>query len=217
MRKKQYNNFMRKLLICDFDGTLINETSELEFIRFLVRERKNKFYHYILSILSNLLNNIPLFIFNKGSWFKAWSAFRSIEEQKSLFEEFSKNIEKNISINNKVLNIVKNFKGEKILLTGCYEPLANHVLNKLNIKYLFNSVIGTKIGYLNYFVRYHPFGKDKVKYIKNNSYVVGIGNSWSDRFFLSACNEAYIISGSKKLEKIATKNKWQLIYSSNVK
>ena len=40
---------------------------------------------------------------------------------------------KTVSIPLAVLKIVKNFKGKKILLTGCYEPLAIYMLKKLRI------------------------------------------------------------------------------------
>ena len=150
---------MKKTLVCDFDGTLVRYTTEIELIRFLIRTKKIKLYHYLLSGLSIPLNCIPLYLFKRGTWFKAWTAFLSVDEQKLLFQQFSKEFNMNQLINNHVLEIIQNFKGKKILLTGCYEPLVNYILKKLHIYDEFDMIIGSKVGLLNFFVIQHPYGK----------------------------------------------------------
>ena len=147
---------MKKLLICYFDETLVNIITELEFVRFLIRQKKFRFRQYILSIFSIPINIIPLLL-NKGTWLKAWPACRSLQEQKLLFEQFSTKILKNISLNNDVLEIVNNFNGRKILVTGCYDLLANHMLEDLNVQGVFDEIYGTEMGVLNFFVKRHPY------------------------------------------------------------
>ena len=199
---------MEKTLVCDFDGTLVRYTIEIELIRFLIRTKRNKLYHYLLSGLAIPLNCIPLYLFKRGTWFKAWTAFLSVDEQKLLFQQFSKEFNMNQLVNNHVLEIIQNFKGKKILLTGCYEPLANYILKKLHIYDEFDMIIGSKVGLLNFFVIQHPYGKDKIKYLKNTHCYIGLGDSYSDKYFLDNCEKVYIINGNQKLEKYAVNNNW---------
>ena len=199
---------MKKTLVCDFDGTLVRYTIEIELIRFLIRTKNIKLYHYLLSGFSIPLNCIPLYLFKRGAWFKAWTAFLSVDEQELLFQQFSKESNMNQLINNHVLEIIQNFKGKKILLTGCYEPLANYILKELQIYDEFDIIIGSKVGLLNFFVIQHPYGKDKIKYLKNTHCYIGLGDSFSDKYFLDNCEKVYIIKGNQKLEKYAANNNW---------
>ena len=121
-------------------------------------------------------------------------------------------ISEKISINQDVLEILNNFYGKKILITGCYGPLAKYMIEKLNIQFIFDEIYGTEVGYFNYVVQQHPYGRDKLKYYPNDSYLIGIGNAWSDRYYLNNCNQAFIISGNKKLERIAIRKKWKIIF-----
>lgn len=203
---------MKKSLICDLDGTIINITSEIEMIRFLIKKYKMGLHRYGISLISFPLNTLPS-LFNKGSWLKAWSAFRSLPEEQKLFRQFSSHIINYIIINEEVIEVIQNFTGRKILLTGCYEPLAISILEKLNLKKTFDVVIGTKLGCYNLFIKQHPIGHDKLPYLAQNSYSVGIGNSWGDRFFLLHCKMAYIVAGSKKLEKLAVQKNWHILPS----
>ena len=45
---------MEKTLVCDFDGTLVRYTTEIELIRFLIRTKKNKLC--LNSLLSCCIN-----------------------------------------------------------------------------------------------------------------------------------------------------------------
>ena len=199
---------MEKTLVCDFDGTLVRYTTEIELIRFLIRTKKNKIYHYLLSCLSVPLNCIALYIFKRGTCFKAWTAFLSVEEQDLLFQQFSKEYIMNQLINKHVLEIIRNFKGKKILLTGCYEPLANYILKELHIYDEFDIIIGSKVGLFNFFVIQHPYGKDKINFLVNTYCSVGLGDSFSDKYFLDNCEKVYIVSGNQKLERYAVNKNW---------
>ena len=120
---------------------------------------------------------------------------------------FSEHIKKDL-INYKVLEIIRNFNGNKILLTGCYEPLASFYLEKLNIKSIFDKVIGCRVGMFNFFIKYHPYGRDKVKFLDGHSCSIGLGDSFSDNYFLNHCEKVYIVGDNKKLIRYATKNNW---------
>ncbi len=201
---------MDKILICDFDGTLVKSSTELEFVKFLTKKRKLNLYHYLLSIFSVPLNTM-MTLLNHGSLLKSWTVGRTKEEEKTLIEQFYLYIAENYLVNNNVLKIVNNFKGKKILLTGCYRPLAKYMLKELKIDFIFDEIYGSEMGCWNYIIKSHPYGHDKLKFLPNNAELFGIGNAWSDRFFLKKCNNVYIVSGSKKLEKLAFSKKWEII------
>lgn len=199
---------MGKTLVSDFDGTLIKCTLEVEFIKFLFHAKKFKFFHYILFPLIVFINLIPLHLFKTGTWFKTWTLLFSDEELNKLFDQFFDSFKKKDIVNYKVLEIVKNFKGSRILLTGCYEPLANFYLEKSNIYSIFDKVIGCRVGKFNFFVNQHPYGKDKVKFLSDKVCAVGLGDSYVDNYFLSLCDKVYIVGGSQRLIKYAKKDEW---------
>ena len=68
-----------------------------------------------------------------------------------------------------ILSVVKNFTGKKVLLTGCYGPLAHHILEELNLRSVFDEIapnlsgIGFKI-LLDIFAS----SKKKIKYQEIN-------------------------------------------------
>ena len=150
---------MKKVLICDFDGTLINKISEIEFIRWLVMEKKMRFYHYVLSVISCVINIIPLSQ-NRGTWLKAWTAFRPFSVQNDLIKQFAISVTEKLYINRTVLEIVKGFSGQKILLTGCYDPLVKSIVKALDLQSYFDDIIGAKVGMANFLVTQHAYGRD---------------------------------------------------------
>ena len=199
---------MVKTIISDFDCTLINCTLEAEFIKYLVRTKKLKIYHYLLSPFVIFFNFFPLYVFKTEAWFKTWTLHLHEQEQKKMFEHFFSEYIKNDLINYKVLELIKDFNGNKILLTGCYEPLASFYLEKLNIKSVFDKVIGCRMGMFNFFINHHPYGRDKVKFLYGHSCSIGLGDSFSDNYFLNHCQKVYIVGDNKKLIDYAFKNNW---------
>tara|TARA_Y100000768_G_scaffold386286_2_gene374330 strand:+ start:1559 stop:2179 length:621 start_codon:yes stop_codon:yes gene_type:complete len=199
---------MKKTLISDFDGTLINCTLEIELIKFLVRTKKLKIYHYILAPFVIFINFFPLYFLKKGEWLKTWTLFLSNEQQNKIFEQFFFDFKNKQLINQNVIEIIRNFKGNKILLTGCYEPLAVFFLKKLKIDYMFDDIIGSRVGAFNFFVDQHPFGKDKVKFLSNYICSIGLGDSFIDNYFLKHCEKIYVVGDNQKLISYAIKNGW---------
>jgi hypothetical protein len=142
---------------------------------------------------------------------KSWSALRSEKVITGWIESFFVEKSEKIKINEDVLSYIKIFEGKKILLTSCYQPLAEKFLVHGGYVGLFDKVIGTLMGKNNIRVLRNPFGKGKCKFIKADSYTVGIANEDADIFYLSICNEAIAVNPEVKLRKTALKKRWRVI------
>ncbi len=201
---------MEKILYCDFDGTLIQENSEGMLVDFLIKSGYFKIYHYILALICRLIN-FPRRLAKRGAFIKAWTAFLPCEKKTELIEWFWKQKISQIHINQGVLKKIKDFNGKVVILTGSDQQLVYEFLLRKGLINLIDKVIGNQVGKSGIRVIYHPYGREKCKFLDNSAYKVGIANEAADIFFLSGCDEAYIISGDPKLENAAKKNGWRRI------
>ena len=196
------------LLICDFDGTLVNKNSEATFLRFLTQKKQLRWYHYLLAALSVPVNRISRCL-GGNDLLRAWSAFRTERETQELFLRFlTENDE--IKLNESVLHQVEQHAGRKMLLTGSNQRLVEGLLGKLGLQGVFDVIIGARTAKCGYIVACHPYGRSKNRYL-DGSCLVGIGNEYADRFFLSRCTTAYVVHPDKKLERLAREKGWIIL------
>ncbi|MBD5116125.1 MAG: haloacid dehalogenase-like hydrolase [Ruminococcaceae bacterium] len=201
---------MEKILYCDFDGTLIQENSEVMLVNFLIKSGYFKIYHYVLALICKIIN-VPRRLAKRGVIIKAWTAYLSNEKKDELIEWFWKQKISQIHINQNVLEKIKDFDGKTIILTGSDQQLVYSFLRKKGIIDLIEKVIGNQVGKSGIRVLCHPYGRDKCKLLSDSAYKVGIANESADIFYLSECDEAYIVSGDAELENAAKKNGWRMI------
>ncbi len=200
--KKMFLN-KTKVLVCDFDETFINKDLELEFVKYYRKNHANVI-DYILAGFS-LPINIILKKLHLRNLLKAWTFKKNEKELFQLFHDFFK--KSDIQVNQKIADYVVDFEGEKVLLTGCYEPLAMAYLKYSNYESIFDKVIGAKTTCNGFVLKRHPFGRSKLNFINRPS--VGIGNSIYDRYFLEKCEIPLIFNPDENLIAHAKKLGWR--------
>jgi phosphoserine phosphatase len=145
-----------------------------------------------------------------GIW-KNWTAFTSEEAICSWIDEFLISEIESIEIRNSVYEFIKEFDGEKVLLTGCDQRLVEEFLKRKGYYDLFNSIIGSKVGKNGFKVVRHPYGKEKCNYLNETNYNVGIGNEYADVFYLLKCREAIAVNPDRQLRDAAINNSWRIL------
>lgn len=198
-------------IYCDLDGTFIKGDLEREFVKFLQRTHKFNWYHYLLAAISMPINKIQSKRC-RGSLFKSWTYRRSRDERYQLYEEFLQNKNDELLINEKVLLELEERKATHkiILLTGSFEELVRFFMEKNGKTYIFDEIIGCQVKKRHtFFVKRHPYGKDKCKFIHVEEKIVGIANEYVDRFYLQMCDEVFIVNAEEKLCILAKKLGWR--------
>ncbi|MEG9357992.1 hypothetical protein H3C22_13555 [Vibrio cholerae] len=193
------------MLICDFDGTLIAEDLEKDFLNYYFNKhlRVLDIFMGIIFTPINLLRKT----FDRGSLVKVWTLFRTENEQKKLFNEFLEFYKP--TINSDVISILDSYSGTKLLLSGCYELLLYEFLCAHKITDKFNIIIGAKTVSFGFFISQHPYGHSKNEFFDFAD--VGIGNEFADRYFLSKCRNVYLKNPDEKLTRMANKFGWIII------
>jgi len=192
-----------KVLICDFDETLIKEDLEKEFVSFYVKNHLGALDCF-LALFTIPINKV-FKIFHLGGVLKSWTFDKSPQQLNKFYEEFM-NTSK-INLNKNVLDFVRCYQGKKVLLTGCHQSLVNFFLKKYKIDNTFDEVIGSITKCNGLVIKRHPFGKSKLNFI--NAPDVGIGNSIFDRYFLEECKVSYVVNPDKELATYADKYGWK--------
>ena len=198
------------IVYCDLDGTLIEGDLEREFLKYLRNNNYLKICNYIGAFLSIPLNYIRRKK-NRGSLLKSWTIGFKQEQLQYLFYDFFR------SSNPKLKNIPQTWQllmqlkkdCKIVLLTGSYEELVSSFLKYKKIDSFFDRIIGCQVKSNGYTVKMHPYGIDKCSYITEEKDTIGIANEFADSFYLSHCDEVYILPGDLRLEKIAEINNWR--------
>lgn len=201
---------MRRIFYCDFDGTIIHENSEVLFVKFLMQSGYFKIYHYIIAGIALVINAVRRLL-GHGNIIKAWTFRLSDINKKELVNQFWDEYGEQINLNMSVISYLYSFDGEIVVLTGSDEILVEEFLKRADLLNNVHHVIGAQMGKEGLVVKRHPYGKDKCNYIEKADYILGIANEPVDQYFLSMCNEALIVKGSKKLERIAKEKNWSVI------
>lgn len=203
---------MKGIIYCDFDGTLIKEDIETAWLKFLLEERALRWFQYILAVIS-----IPVSMFRKkqfkSSLFKSWSAGMSLEQKETLVNQFLQTKKAALNLNIEVLNYLKTVKDcyDIVILTGSDELLVKSYLRFKKIDTLFTEIIATKTSKSGFFIKQHPYGKDKCKFIDTGKKTIGIANEFADSFYLEMCDKVFIVKGDARLMSLAEKRKWEII------
>lgn len=203
---------MKGIIYCDFDGTLIKEDIETAWLKFLLEERALRWFQYILAVIS-----IPVSMFRKKQFksalFKSWSAGMSLEKKQKLISQFLQAKGSLLTLNVQVLaclNMVNNHY-DIVILTGSDELLVKSYLRFKKIDTLFTEIIATKTSKSGFFIKQHPYGKDKCKFIDTGKKTIGIANEFADSFYLEMCDKVFIVKGDARLMSLAEKRKWEII------
>ena len=204
-------NEVKPLLVCDFDGTLVQRDSELEMVNYFRRTGKLGVLQYAAAGLALIPNAICTRL-EKPRLVRAWCAFHSPARQQSLIEDFLQNGAGELKVDPAVLEVVKGFDGEKLLLTGSDERMVRGLLYKFGLEGLFDAVIGAKVSAHGLRLLRHPYGKDKLRQIPRHC-AVGIGDSVPDRHFLMQCDRAYTVARRPEMVALAKQNGWQILKS----
>lgn len=181
----------KRVILCDFDGTLIEGNIENAFTSYLLKQKEIK-----LKLLSVALFTLPFnLLLNKlflPSITKSWTLIlrqRVVEYIDSFLDEY---IER-IKLKEDTIKLIDSLdRDELILLTGSYQQLVEAFIRRKNLTWI-DKVIGTEVHNNHFTIKRHPFGKGKSKYVDLRNYNIGIANDYSDHFYLDICNEQYKI------------------------
>lgn len=195
------------VLICDFDGTLIDKNLEASFITYLRKTNSMGFRNYLFSLLSLPVNTLRRH-FDVGNLLRAWPIGFSDVEINELLDCYLEQDEAPL-LCGKTLSFVKHFEGKKILLTGSDERLVNGFLERKGEGELFDEVIGLTGS--STMIKRHPYGKDKVGFLPMGVRLTGVGNEYVDRYFLEKCDDAYIVNPEHKLREFAKTRSWKVL------
>ena len=206
--QKTFLNDAKKTLVCDFDGTLIQGDSETFLINYLREKHYLDWKNYLLALVSIPTNRLCKF-FGGHDIVRAWSAFNPYPKNEKLISDFL-NDEQYIHFNQSVIELIESYDGNKLLLTGSNQKLAEGILSKYKLSCLFDNVIGSSTKDNGFIVERHPYGKAKVKLLPT-ACEIGIGNEYNDRFFLQYCQTAYVVNPDPKLLKLAIAHNWNII------
>lgn len=182
----------RKVIICDFDGTIINQDLEKTFLRYILSQKEIKWKLLILSLVT-LPINICRNFFHYPSLYKSWT-FTLKGDTMKYIDRFILECNSKLTLRKDVLKLIDSLNADEIvLLTGCYEDLAISFLKSRNLYGKFNKIIGSRVKTNNFKVERHPFGKSKREFVDKNNYNIGIADSKSDKYYLNICNEKYYV------------------------
>lgn len=188
-------NKMKKIVLCDFDGTLIEGNLENTFLHYLL---KGTSYRWIIIAISffTLPINLILNKFGFPSIFKSWTFVLKNNKKRIIHSFLSSDFFSNspkMKYREDVLEMLSLMRYDRmIILTGSDEELVTAFLNKYKI-IKFDEIIGSQVKDDLFRVKRHPFGKGKIRYVNRDYYNIGIANDYSDHFYLEICNEKYYV------------------------
>tara|TARA_B100000287_G_C20605720_1_gene769987 strand:+ start:943 stop:1530 length:588 start_codon:yes stop_codon:yes gene_type:complete len=192
------------MLVCDLDGTLINEELGLEFRKWLFRNGHFGFGRIFLAFLFNPINIISRTM-NRGAIFSAWSSFRKKSDSEDLVKRFISESHSIFNFNQRVISTIESYDGEKVLLSGSDKILISELLRFFDFR-LFDKVIGSETKYFGLLFSIQPLGKGKLIV---DSPRLAIGDSWQDRFLLMNSSKAMIVGGDRRLNNLAKEQGWE--------
>ena len=191
-----------KLTVYDFDGTIYDGDSSIDFIKFLISRKKTLIFELpkmILSLIKYKSKNITKEQM-KECFFGVLNKFDNIDE---LINEFWIKKEKNIK------DFFKNDKSKNVVIASASPYfLLESVAIKYKVKDLFASPIDKKTGKY-YGVNCH--GNEKVKLIKEKYPKCIVDKMYSDdiksdRPLLDLANSSYIVKKNKIIDYDSVKN-----------
>lgn len=182
---------MKKVIICDFDGTLIEENIENMFTSYLLQDKRIRYKLISVALLTLPINIIRNKLF-LPSLIKSWTFV--LQDKISFYiDDFLQKHKDQIHIKNSTIELINRLRYDKlIILTGSYHQLVEKFL-AICLPAFADEVIGSTVKGNKFVVDRHPYGKGKKKFVDIDNYNIGIANEDSDRFYLDLCNEKFII------------------------
>ena len=177
----------QKCYIVDFDGTLIREDLEREYMKWLLRQKEVRYRMLCVSLLTLPINMLR----NKlgyPSIFKSWTyVLRGhIDEYINTF--IQNEAAKTIHLREDVWQML-NGGDEIVLLSGCYKDLLIAYLEHIKRKSVFAEIIGCETEANQVCVKIHPYGRGKCLFVNQGKYNVGVANEKVDHYYMDMCNE----------------------------
>lgn len=181
----------QSIILCDFDGTLIEGDLERAFMRYLLKKKEIKYKMLLVSLFTlpiNFLRNT----FGFPSILKSWT-FVLKDSTNQYISNFIHDCGSKIQSKQQGWNLLNSLKDSKrVLLTGCYDKLIRAYLKYCNLDTVFDEIIACEMKN-NLIVRRHPFGRGKVPFVPVHAYTIGIANEYSDHYYMDLCSEKYYI------------------------
>ena len=184
-----------KVVICDFDGTVIRGNLENIFLRFLLKE---SVYRWRILIISLFTLPINLFL-NKlfcPSIFKSWTYVLKDKKGEIINDFLNSSFFKNSELLKYREDVIARLSAVDydylLILTGSDEDLVRAFL-RIESRFNIDDIIGSQVKKDYFRVKRHPYGKAKMEFVKRENYNIGIANDYSDHFYMDMCNEKYYV------------------------
>lgn len=183
-----------KLIVYDFDGTIYDGDSTVDFLKFLINKKKKLIIYFPKFVFSYIKYKFKLISKEKlkESIFSIFRYFDNIDE---LLIEFWKRKEKKLKpfFRNK-----KNHKND-VIATASPEFLIKPIADKYKIKKLFGSIVDKKTGK---YLGLNCHGQEKIKRIQNMYpkdiiYEMYSDDVIADRPLLELSQKSYIVKKNK--------------------
>jgi len=197
---------MKKLIVSDLDGTIIDISLEKNFITYLFREDKLFFYTLVPNIIFHHIFKFFYFLFNKNFKFKFYYYGLSLPKIKDHVSNWLSQLRigGNLRFNKKLLDIIDSHC-RAIIVTNCPSFISKPFYKEF-LKHKFNFLVGTQIlidtqkNKFHYKLEKKIYGKEKMKVLdtinnKSTFYTIGFGDTPQDLYFLEMCNEYYYVTG----------------------
>lgn len=209
-----------RLVVCDLDGTLISVSSELVFVKGLVR-RGVLSWRVLFSFFRHYLRH-PVRTYTEGrGWNRGY--FRGLPVS-VMMEEVHQDVPFLIKkIRPSVLEYMHQRKEQGAilcLLSASISPLVQAVARELDIHCYRGSIPAVKNGMCTgNLVGQRPWGRAKVapalalmdQFKISPEETVALGDSWSDRFVMDVCGGAVVVDPGKRLAKLAGERGWEIL------
>lgn len=209
-----------KLVICDLDGTLISASSELVFVRGLLKRgvlSPDSLFNFFCQYLRH-----PVRTFTEGrGWNRGY--FRGIPVS-VIMEEVEEDVPCLLKkVRPEVLHYLRQKQDEGAvvcLLSASLSPLVQSISRSLGFHCFRGSIPAVRDGrFTGNLVGQRPWGRAKValalalmdqyKVLPEES--IALGDSWSDRFVMQVCGGAVAVDPGRKLMRIAEERGWKVI------
>lgn len=180
-----------RVLLCDFDGTLIQGNIENQFTRYLLGRKDIRLKLAAVAALTLPLN-LLLHQLNRPSLLKSWTFILRGGADAAMDAFLDENMSR-LPLRRDTLRLLSTLRYDKaIVLTGSAERLVQKYLERCS-ELSFDTVIGScvKADFLT--VERHPYGKGKMPFVDASCYNIGVADSESDRFYMNLCNETYFV------------------------
>lgn len=177
-------------IVVDFDGTLIRQDLGKLFSEWLRKENLISRWHLLKSTPLGLVNYLSrnIFEFPLCNRMLMPVDFELLSRKASSFVALAKH---DIEINTPLLDLISNYEGNRILLTGSLEILVLQFLNQMQID-CFDRVIGQTHGHRGWFLNPTPFGRCKPQFV-DFSIEIAIANDRTDRHLLGRAKHRYLV------------------------